>query len=72
MPHDGHDFNGHSIDEDQSETIPSGIDVTHALRILEAVLYVSETPVSLLMLRQAFAGEYEEQQQKLSNAQIEP
>ena len=71
MPHDGHDFNGHSIDEDQSETNPSGIDATHALRVLEAVLYVSETPVSLLMLRQTFAGEYEEQQHKLSNAQIE-
>ena len=71
MPHDGHDFNGHGIDEDQSETNPSGIDATHALRVLEAVLYVSETPVSLLMLRQAFAGEYEEQQHKLSNAQIE-
>ena len=48
----------------------SSIDNTHALRILEAVLYASETPVSILMLRQAFEGEYE-QELKISNAQIE-
>lgn len=64
-------LNGHDHDDTPVDANPSGIDPTHALRILEAVLYVSETPVSLLMLRQAFAGEYEEQQQKLSNAQIE-
>jgi segregation and condensation protein B len=34
------------------------IDTAHALRILEAVLYASETPVSILMLRQAFEDEY--------------
>ncbi len=53
--------------ESQKELI---IDNTHALRILEAVLYASETPVSILMLRQAFEGEYDPDQ-KISNAQIE-
>lgn len=46
------------------------IDNSHALRILEAVLYASETPVSILMLRQAFEGEYD-QEQKITNAHIE-
>lgn len=59
--------NDQSLDFESTESI---IDTTHALRILEAVLYASETPVSVLMLRQAFEGEYE-QEQKLSNAQIE-
>jgi segregation and condensation protein B len=50
----------------------SQIDKAHALRILEAVLYASETPVSILMLRQAFEDEYTTQSnQKLSNAQLE-
>jgi segregation and condensation protein B len=50
----------------------SQIDKAHALRILEAVLYASETPVSILMLRQAFEDEYHPQSdQKLSNAQLE-
>lgn len=48
------------------------IDTAHALRILEAVLYASETPVSILMLRQAFEDEYATQpDQKLSHAQLE-
>jgi segregation and condensation protein B len=48
------------------------IETAHALRILEAVLYASETPVSILMLRQAFEDEYEAQpDQKLSHAQLE-
>lgn len=46
------------------------IDNIHALRILEAVLYVSETPVSMLMLRQAFDGE-NDPEKKISNAHIE-
>lgn len=59
------------IDADNNErSMNLNIDNTHAIRILEAVLYASETPVSLLMLRQAFEGEYE-QEQKISNAQLE-
>lgn len=57
-------------DQNQESVTHSMIDNTHALRILEAVLYASETPVSLLMLRQAFEGEYDADQ-KISNAQIE-
>jgi len=48
------------------------IDTAHALRILEAVLFASETPVSLLVLRQAFEDEYDTQaEQKITNAQLE-
>ncbi|MDE2420742.1 MAG: SMC-Scp complex subunit ScpB [Gammaproteobacteria bacterium] len=48
------------------------IDTAHALRILEAVLFASETPVSILVLRQAFEDEYDTQpDQKITNAQIE-
>ncbi len=48
------------------------IDTAHALRILEAVLYASETPVSILVLRQAFEDEYDTQpDQKITNAQLE-
>jgi segregation and condensation protein B len=57
-------------DQNQESVTLSMTDNTHALRILEAVLYASETPVSILMLRQAFEGEYDVDQ-KISNAQIE-
>jgi len=57
-------------DQNQEASTNPIIDNTHALRILEAVLYASETPVSILMLRQAFEGEYDPDQ-KISNAQIE-
>lgn len=48
------------------------IDKAHALRILEAVLYASETPVPTLVLSQAFEDEYDTQHDhKITNAQIE-
>ena len=54
------------------EDTHSMIDTAHALRILEAVLFASETPVSLLVLRQAFEDEYDTQpEQKITNAQLE-
>jgi segregation and condensation protein B len=55
-----------------SHPLSEMIETAHVLRILEAVMYASETPVSILMLRQAFTNEYEQQlDQKISNAQIE-
>ncbi len=64
----------HNISEHTpfTEYTHSMIDTAHALRILEAVLFASETPVSLLVLRQAFEDEYNTQpEQKITNAQLE-
>lgn len=57
-------------DQSQETLTDLIIDNAHALRILEAVLYASETPVSILMLRQAFEGEYD-QGQKITHVHIE-
>ncbi len=57
---------------ESSHSVSGMLETAHVLRILEAVLYASETPVSILMLRQAFENEYNQQpDQSISNAQIE-
>jgi len=51
--------------------LPDAISEAHVLRLLEAVLYASEAPVSLLMLRQVIHDEYElPAQSGISNAQM--
>ncbi len=74
MPHDelNTSITSDNIDHEPHGSTVSYMDTGHVLRILEAVLFASETPVSLLMLRQALEGEYDQQNgQKLTNAQIE-
>ncbi len=57
---------------ESSHSVSGMFETAHVLRILEAVLYASETPVSILMLRQAFENEYNQQpNQSISNTQIE-
>jgi segregation and condensation protein B len=74
VPHDelNTSIPSNKIDHEPYGSTVSYMDTGHVLRLLEAVLFASETPVSLLMLRQAIEGEYDQQSsQKLTNAQIE-
>ncbi len=73
MPHDelNPSITSDKIEIESEGSAVSSIDPAHVLRLLEAALFASETPVPVLMLRQAIEAEYEQQGQKLGNAQIE-